>query len=166
MSTFFGPYFHFCLELALETWVKASSAILSGVHDLDPTHSLVSFQWFSDQQTLILTENSLKCQKWSPYKGKEIVSTPNCANKVRNGSGDQGHSAASRGSILVVLFGCTLVSIQYNAQSHKIREGLGTLITWLTSGGREVDTVYYYTVFWFWKNKTVLYIIVLCDWGF
>ena len=25
----------------------------------------------SDQQTLLLTENCLQCQKWSPYKGKE-----------------------------------------------------------------------------------------------
>ena len=37
MDTFHGPYFHFCLELALETWNKAY--ILCGFTTLDtPTH--------------------------------------------------------------------------------------------------------------------------------
>ena len=34
---------------------------------------------------LLLTENYLQLQKWCSYKGRGIVSTPICANKVRNG---------------------------------------------------------------------------------
>ena len=64
MDTFFGPYFHFCLELAF-FWV----------HNLNHTHSLASFRWsvLSRQQMLLLTENCLS---------GEAVS---CTNKVRNG---------------------------------------------------------------------------------
>ena len=79
-DTFFGPYFHFCLELALETWAKVSLSNSLWVYDLNHTHSLVSFQWsgLSDQQTLLLTENCLQYQKWCHYKGRGMVSTPLC----------------------------------------------------------------------------------------
>ena len=55
--------------LALETWAKGALR----VHDLDHTHSLVCLQWsgLSDQQMLLLTENSLQYHKRRPYKGEE-----------------------------------------------------------------------------------------------
>ena len=40
--TFLGPYFFFCLELALETWVKALLTHSLWVYDLGHTHSLAS----------------------------------------------------------------------------------------------------------------------------
>ena len=102
MDTFFGPYFHFCLELALETWAKASLTPSLRVHDPNHTHSLASFQWsgLSDQRALHLTECCLQVQKWCPYKGRGVVPEPVCANKVRNGpaSANQGFSTASQGS--------------------------------------------------------------------
>ena len=64
------------------------------------THSLASLQWsgFSDQQMLLPTKNCLQCQKWCPYKGRGVVSTPICAIKVRNSpaSANQGLSIASQ----------------------------------------------------------------------
>ena len=96
---FLGPYFHFCLELALETWSKTSLKQSLWVHH---THS-ASFQWtlLSNQPTLLITENCLQYQNGAPTKGRGVVSTLICANKVRNGPGssDQGHhSTASQGS--------------------------------------------------------------------
>ena len=44
MDTVFGLYFHFCLELALETLAKASLSNSLGVHDPDHTHSLAGIQ--------------------------------------------------------------------------------------------------------------------------
>ena len=38
-----------------------------------------------DQQMFLLTENCLQYQKWCPYKGRGMVSTPVYSNKVRNG---------------------------------------------------------------------------------
>ena len=83
MDTFYNPYFHFCCKLALDTWVMGFSMNVLGVHDFNWTHSLVSLQWsgFSDQQTLLLTENCLQYQKWSPCKGRVVVSTPVCAKR-------------------------------------------------------------------------------------
>ena len=54
----------------------------------------------SGQWTLLLTENCLPCQKCCPNNGR-VVSTPSCANKVRNSlvSGNQGYSAASQGQL-------------------------------------------------------------------
>ena len=102
MDTFFGLYFHFCFELALETLAKASLTQSLWVHDLNHTHSLESFQWsgLSDHRALHLTESCLQNQKWCPYKRKGVVPEPVCANKVRNGpaSADQGFSTASQGS--------------------------------------------------------------------
>jgi len=103
MGTFFGPYFHFCFEPALETWAKASSVAPSlRVHDPNHTYSLASFQWsgLSDQQALQLTESCLQIQKWCPYKVRGVVPEPACANKVRNGeaAADQGSFLASQGS--------------------------------------------------------------------
>ena len=70
IDTFFGPYFHFCLELALETWAKALLTHSLWVHDPNHTHSLANFQssGLFDQRTLHLTENCLQIQKWCPYK--------------------------------------------------------------------------------------------------
>ena len=45
-------------------------------------------------------------------------------------------------------FFCSLVCVQYNTRKRKSAkngEGLGTPITWMTSGGREVDASVYYT---------------------
>ena len=102
MDTFFGPYFDFCLELALETWAKASLTQSLWVRDPYHTHLLASFQWsgLSDQRGLHLTECCLQVQKWCLYKGRGVVPEPVCANKVRNGpaSADQGFSTASQGS--------------------------------------------------------------------
>ena len=98
---FFGPYLDFCLELALETWAKASLTQSLWVHDPNHSHLLASFQWsgLSDQRTLHWTECCLQVQKWCPYKGREVVPEPVCANKVRNGppSANQGFSTASQG---------------------------------------------------------------------
>ena len=62
----FGPYFHFCLEQALETWAKASLTQSLRVHDPNHIHSLASFQWsgLSNHWALHLTENCLQIQKW------------------------------------------------------------------------------------------------------
>ena len=79
MDTFFGLYFHYCLELALETWAKASSVTHSlWVHELRHTHSLASFQWsgLSGLQTLRLTENCQQIWKWCPYGGRGVVLCP------------------------------------------------------------------------------------------
>ena len=55
---FLDPYFDFCLELALETWAKASLTQSLWVHDPNHTHSLANFQWSGlfDQRALHLTE--------------------------------------------------------------------------------------------------------------
>ena len=75
------------LELAMETWVKASLTFSLWVHDLNHTHSLASFQWwgpFDQQWMLHMNEHYLQIQKWLPYKGRGMVSAPICAKKVRN----------------------------------------------------------------------------------
>ena len=99
MDNFFGLYFHFYLELALETWVKASLTHSLGVHDLNHTHSLANFYWsgLSDHERsswLKLPRND------PPYKGRGVVSMPICANEGRNGlaSANHGCSTASQGS--------------------------------------------------------------------
>ena len=58
MDTFFGPYFHFRLELALQTWAKAYLTHSLGVYDHNHTWPSASFQWsgLSDQWMLLLTE--------------------------------------------------------------------------------------------------------------
>ena len=83
MDTFFGPYFHFCLEPAMETWAKASLTPSLRVHDPNHTHSLVNFQWsgLSDQWALQLTESCLQIQKWCPYKARGVVPKPICARQ-------------------------------------------------------------------------------------
>ena len=70
---FFGLYFDFCLELALETWAKVSLTQSLWVHDPKHTHS-ASFQWsgFSDQRVFHLTECCLEVQKRCPYKGRGV----------------------------------------------------------------------------------------------
>ena len=100
MDTFFGSYFHFCLETALETSAKASLIPSLKVHYPNHTQSLANFQWsgLSDQRALQLTESRLPIQKWCPYKARGVVPEPICANKVRNGpaTADQGSSLASQ----------------------------------------------------------------------
>ena len=83
MGTFFGSYFDFCLELALESWAKASLTQSLWVHDPNHTHSLASFQWsgLSDQRALHLIECCLQVQKWCPYKGRGVVPEPICGVK-------------------------------------------------------------------------------------
>ena len=97
MNTFIGPYFHFCSELALETWVKASlshsleiydlvcaptidSSYVGGMYawnsplqlvfHLDHTHSLVSF-WWSGLHDKPPDWKLPTVPKWCPYRGKE-----------------------------------------------------------------------------------------------
>ena len=102
MDTFYGPCFHFYLEVALETWVKSLLTHSLWVHDLGHTHSLVSVQQSgpSKQKALLWTKNCLNyqnCQKWSPYKAKGAFSTPFCARKQTSGPPiiDQGFSTGS-----------------------------------------------------------------------
>ena len=54
----------------------------------------------SDQRTLLRNKSCLKCQKWSPYKVKGALSSPNRARKQTNSpfSADQGFSTASYNS--------------------------------------------------------------------
>ena len=65
MDTFFGLYFHFYLELALETWAKGSFINSLGVHDF--AHSLASFQLLglSNQWMFLLSKTCLQCQSGS-----------------------------------------------------------------------------------------------------
>ena len=102
IDTLHEVYLPFCYELALETSAKRSSIKSLWVHDLYHAHSLAILQWSgpSDQWTLLPTENCLQCQKWSPKKGRESLSTPVCVKMERNGqaSDDQGFSTASQGS--------------------------------------------------------------------
>ena len=44
IDTLYDPYFHFCCELALETWAKGFYNKPLGVHDLCHAHSLASLQ--------------------------------------------------------------------------------------------------------------------------
>ena len=78
--------FYFCCELEQELEPRVFPSILFGVHDLGHTYSLVSLQWsgISNQRMLLLTENCLQCQKWSPYKGRAPFSVPICAKKERS----------------------------------------------------------------------------------
>ena len=60
-------------------WLEATTRNLSqrffshclGGHNIEQ-HLLAGFQWpeLSDQQTLLLTEICLQCQKWSPLQGR------------------------------------------------------------------------------------------------
>ena len=86
MDTFLGPYFYFCLELALETWVEALLIHSLRVYYLGHTHSLASVQQSgpSDQRTFLWTKGCLNCQKWSPYKVKAAFSTLIRARKQTN----------------------------------------------------------------------------------
>ena len=87
---------HFCLQLVLETWAKASLTHSLWIHDPNHTHSIASFQGsrLSDQQMLCLTKNFLPIWKWWPHKGRGVVAPPICAKNVRNGpsGADQGWS--------------------------------------------------------------------------
>ena len=87
MDTFHGPYFDFCLKLALETWVKALLMHSLWVHNLGDVHSLVSIQYSgpSNRKALLWTKSCLIPQKWSPYKVKGVFSTPVCTRKQTNG---------------------------------------------------------------------------------
>ena len=99
MDTFHGPCFHFCLEPALETWVKALLTHPLWVHNVSHTHSLSNVQWSgpSDHRTLLRTKSCLKSHKWSHYKVKGAFSTPICARKQTNSppGTDQGFFIAS-----------------------------------------------------------------------
>ena len=100
MNSFFGLYFHFCLEIAQKTWAKASLIQSVKVHDLpDPLISKLSIVrglWPANAPA----DQNLQYRKWCPYKWRGLVSTPIYARKVRNGpaGADQGHSTASQGS--------------------------------------------------------------------
>ena len=86
-----------CLELALETWVKALLIHSMWVHDLSHTHSLASFQWSNAPSYWKLPTGP----EVVPLQGERtVVSTPICANKMRNGSeiADWGCLTASQGS--------------------------------------------------------------------
>ena len=78
-----GSYFHFCLELVLETWVNALLILSLWVHKLSNTHSLASIQYSGsfNQKTLIRTKS---CMKWSPYNVKVAFSMPVWPRKQSN----------------------------------------------------------------------------------
>jgi len=97
MDTFFGPYFHLCLDPALETWTKASLTPSLRVHEPNHTHSLVSFQW----ERSSWLKGAYRFRNGAPsYKARGVVPDPVCANKARNGpaTANQGSSLASQGS--------------------------------------------------------------------
>ena len=62
VDTFYDQYFHFCWELALDTWVKDFLINSFGIHNLNHAYSLASFQCsgLSKQRMLLLTENCLQ----------------------------------------------------------------------------------------------------------
>ena len=64
-------YFHSCWEQVPETWTKGSSVNSLSSCVFGHTYSLANIQWpgLSNQQTLLLTENCLQCQKWSQRSG-------------------------------------------------------------------------------------------------
>ena len=62
--------FHFCLELALETWAKATLNNSLGVHDLDDTLTTLSHQWVLNCQGLSTSKRS-SWQKTAPKSGEE-----------------------------------------------------------------------------------------------
>ena len=72
-------------------------------------HSLVS-SGLSDQQMLILTENYLNCQKWSPYKVKGVFSM----QLVHPFGAIQGLSTASQNRYLAPLQNI----MQWNPKGH------------------------------------------------
>ena len=76
MDIFLGPYFHFCLELTLETCVKALLTHPLWVHDLGHTHSLASVQCSgpSDQGTLLQTKSWLREMESLQGKGSGCTS--------------------------------------------------------------------------------------------
>ena len=80
MDTFLGPYFHFCLELALETWVTSSVGSWP--------RSVASVQ-LSGQRTLLQTKSCLKCRKCVCTRWKEHFNTNGPAGI------DQGFSTGS-----------------------------------------------------------------------
>ena len=72
MDTFFDPYFHARWELGTGTVSQGFfHTVCVGSH-LDHTHSLASLQWsgLSNEQTFLLTENCLHCQKMEPREGE------------------------------------------------------------------------------------------------
>ena len=100
----FGPYFHFCFELALETWAKASLTHTSlgswpQPHLLLSELSMVRALWPATAPPDWMLPTKL-IKKWCLYKRRGVVPEPVCANKVKNGpaSADQGCSLASQGS--------------------------------------------------------------------
>ena len=62
-TTLLGLYFYFCFEFALGATASLRQTL--EIHDLDHTHSLVSFKCslFSNQKMLLLTKNCLQYQK-------------------------------------------------------------------------------------------------------
>ena len=82
MDTFVGLYFWFCLELALETWVKALLNPILWVHHLGHTHSLTSVQQSgpSNQRTLLRTKSCLNARNGVPTRWKEHFLCPPAAD--------------------------------------------------------------------------------------
>ena len=96
IATFFTLYFHFCFELALEMWAKASLTHSLGVCDFNHTHSFCKLSIYSgllDQQTLLLTYSF-----WNGDLTRGKVSTPNCA-----ASADQGFSTAAKAAAMCTM---------------------------------------------------------------
>ena len=87
-------------ELALEATASLRQTL--GVHDLDHTHSLVSFQcsWLSDQQMLLLTKTAYSARHGGPQGERGGFYTTVCTNEVRSvpASADQSRSTATQGS--------------------------------------------------------------------
>ena len=63
MDTFFSPYFHFCQELALETWAKDSLTQSLWIHHSNHTHLLASFLTRWEMVQSVLNKTVLKPAK-------------------------------------------------------------------------------------------------------
>ena len=75
-TTFIHLYFHFCCELALDSWGTASSTCPLQVHELDHTHSLASVQYSGPQRALLQTESFLNVRNGAPTRRKECFLGP------------------------------------------------------------------------------------------
>ena len=120
MNTFFVPYFHFCLKLALESWPFSGGSWhwphvliskLSMVRALQPTNAPPD-----SKLPIVLEMVSLQGE------GSGFL---HCANKERNcpASTDQGHSTASQDSLHIMCIACrdyaTHISLSFPSCYHK-----------------------------------------------
>ena len=80
-----GLFLKFGGETHLHTWGSSVNSLSGRV--FGHTYFLANIQWLGlfNHWTLLLTENCLQWEKWSPYEGREAFSIPICAEMERNG---------------------------------------------------------------------------------